>query len=337
MTTKDTLITLAERFPEADAADLACFLWQKHFGAEDARGTDDGKNGSVLLSDSLMLVWGTIPGFSAEMLDRLAEMTPRFLDGDMQGYRGDIACLQALYAEKRLSGGGGAWLIAYRAAGCPKPRHTARFLRCMPKVRIVPAAAAEYAELFSVTGKMIRERGRVLMAIDGCSCSGKSTLAELLAAAYRGTVVHMDDFFLRPGQRTAERYAEPGGNVDRERFCEEAVPGLAAGQAFSYRKFDCRTMKPGGTVRIPETALTIVEGAYCMHPGIPLRYDKSIFLGVDPVTQYERLLKRNGETAARRFLEKWIPLENAYFSGCDVMRRCDTVYLHTKGENSDEL
>ena len=31
----------------------------------------------------------------------------------------------------------------------------------------------------------------------------------------------MDDYFLQPYQRTEERLAEPGGNVDYERFKEE--------------------------------------------------------------------------------------------------------------------
>ena len=66
--------------------------------------------------------------------------------------------------------------------------------------------------------RVFTEREHVFVAIDGPCASGKTTLAALLQRRFDGNVLHMDDFFLRPEQRTPERFAEPGGNVDRERF-----------------------------------------------------------------------------------------------------------------------
>ena len=59
---------------------------------------------------------------------------------------------------------------------------------------------------------------RVLVAIDGRCTAGKTTLAASLQAQLECNVFHMDDFFLRPEQRTPERLRQPGGNVDFERF-----------------------------------------------------------------------------------------------------------------------
>ena len=50
----------------------------------------------------------------------------------------------------------------------------------------------------------------------------------------------MDDFFLRPEQRTAQRLAQSGGNVDWERFQAEVLIPLRQGISFSYRPYDCR-------------------------------------------------------------------------------------------------
>ena len=50
-------------------------------------------------------------------------------------------------------------------------------------------------------------QGRVIVALDGRCASGKTTLAAELAKRYGWSVVHMDHFFLRPEQRTLERYA----------------------------------------------------------------------------------------------------------------------------------
>ena len=58
----------------------------------------------------------------------------------------------------------------------------------------------------------------VLIAIDGRCASGKTTLAALLQQAIGCNVVHMDHFFLQPHQRSSQRYAQPGENIDHERF-----------------------------------------------------------------------------------------------------------------------
>lgn len=44
------------------------------------------------------------------------------------------------------------------------------------------------------------------------------------------TVFHIDDYFLRPEQRTETRLAQPGGNVDYERFAEEILNPLKSGK-----------------------------------------------------------------------------------------------------------
>ena len=75
-----------------------------------------------------------------------------------------------------------------------------------------------------------RDFARVLVAIEGGSASGKTTLGELLQNVYGCPVFHMDDFFLRPEQRTEARFAQPGGNVDRERFLEEVLIPLREGR-----------------------------------------------------------------------------------------------------------
>ena len=80
-----------------------------------------------------------------------------------------------------------------------------------------------------------------LFALDGRCASGKTTLASALREAVGCGVIHMDDFFLRPEQRTEERLSQPGGNVDRERFLQEVLLPLKRGESFSYRPYDCRT------------------------------------------------------------------------------------------------
>ena len=113
---------------------------------------------------------------------------------------------------------------------------------------------------------LLEEQNFVTVAIDGKCTSGKTTLASQLAEIYDCNVFHMDDFFLRPEQRTPERFAEVGGNVDYERFCEEVLFPLKSGKTFSYRPFDCSTFTLAASVTVTPKKLNIIEGTYSHHP-----------------------------------------------------------------------
>ncbi len=172
---------------------------------------------------------------------------------------------------------------------------------------------------------LLTKKKRLLVAIDGRCGAGKSTLAAALHDECGYPVVHMDDFFLRPVQRTEERLATPGGNVDHERFLAEVLEPLAAGEPATYRPFLCRTMTLGEETTVSPAAVILVEGSYACHPQLRDRYDLRIFLDVDPETQLERIRRRNGEEKAEEFRTRWIPLEELYFSALDVADHCQLI------------
>ena len=61
---------------------------------------------------------------------------------------------------------------------------------------------ADYDRLLTVIRALLDRQARVIAAIDGRCGAGKSTLAAQLQAQLSCRVFHMDDFFLRPEQRT---------------------------------------------------------------------------------------------------------------------------------------
>lgn len=152
----------------------------------------------------------------------------------------------------------------------------------------------------------------VIIAIDGNCTAGKTTLARHIAAEYDCNVFHMDDFFLRPEQRTAQRYAQIGGNVDYERFYTEVLLPLKKGIPFSYRPFDCKTFTLSDPVAVTPKRLNIVEGSYCLHPYFHDPYDLKVLLSISPELQHTRILQRPA-FLHQRFFTQWIPMENAYF------------------------
>ena len=170
--------------------------------------------------------------------------------------------------------------------------------------------------------RLLQTGRQVLIAIDGNCTAGKTTLAAALEKEYSCNVFHMDDFFLRPEQRTAVRYAEPGGNVDYERFREEVLIPLQQECAFSYRPFSCSSFTLSSPVQIQPKQLNIVEGTYSQHPYFGDIYDLKIFLTVNETLQHQRILQRPA-FLHQRFFESWIPMEHHYFDFYQIPNRCN--------------
>ena len=173
--------------------------------------------------------------------------------------------------------------------------------------------------------QLLSEKETVIVAIDGNCTSGKTTLANQLAANYDCNVFHMDDFFLRPEQRTPARFAEIGGNVDYERFSEEVLLPLKSGKPFSYRPFDCNTFQLTVPVAVMPKKLNIIEGTYSLHPYFGEVYDLEVFLSITPKLQRERILQRPA-FLHKRFFEEWIPMEQHYFDGLHIPDKCDLFF-----------
>lgn len=181
-------------------------------------------------------------------------------------------------------------------------------------------------KLKQVIDKALKDNnGMVVLAIDGMSASGKSTLAQEVADKYGGSVVHMDDFFLPAELRTNKRLETPGGNIHYERFKEEVLPGIADHRSFEYGIFDCRNMRVCGIRKIKGEGLVIVEGAYALRPEFRNMYDITVFMKIDSDMQLERIVTRNGAEKAKMFRERWIPMENRYFEAFDIEETADIV------------
>ena len=169
---------------------------------------------------------------------------------------------------------------------------------------------------------------RGIIAVDGRCASGKTTFGAALSKVTGIPCIPLDDFFLRPEQRTPERFAEAGGNVDRERILEEILIPFRNGNFTSYRPFSCHTMTLQEPVDFDHPSALILEGSYAFHPELYPYYDLKIFLDVDPKTQKDRLMKRETPESYQRFLDRWIPFEERYFGSFDPKEKAD-IYFNT--------
>lgn len=163
----------------------------------------------------------------------------------------------------------------------------------------------------------------IIIGIDGMSASGKTTMAEKLSSMLDCNVYHMDDFFLQPHQRTEERNAEIGGNVDYERFYEEIIVPLKENRNIIYRPYNCKEGKIVSSHILTNKNIHIIEGAYSHHPNWMDIYDIKIFIGLSAQLQMDRITKRNGLEMLEMFKSQWIPKENAYFHAYEIEPHSD--------------
>lgn len=163
----------------------------------------------------------------------------------------------------------------------------------------------------------------LLVSIDGRSTSGKTTLAAALSEVLDCNIVHMDQFYLHPDQRTPERYATPGGNVDHEEVLRNVIVPWQESGTFSYAPYDAHSDTYLERLFFPSKPVTIIEGSYSGHPRLWDAYDLHVFMTTTPERQRQRVLERNGASALGSFLTKWIPLEEAYFDACQIPERSD--------------
>lgn len=274
----------------------------------------------------IMLGGLDVQEYPLEALNRDFVRSAVFHRGRMDAFLEKLELLRQMTGEGAFGFSGGEledYLDGYIPSGCPAVSHSEAYRAAYrPAYRVVCRSAC--LPLLVEEVRAVRERqGRAIIALDGRCASGKTTLAAELERRYGWSVVHMDHFFLRPEQRSPQRYAQPGGNIDHERFLEEVLLPLRAGERPVYRPFDCHAQALLPPIPFDPGPVVLAEGSYACHPALRGHYDVRAFLTVDPERQMERIIAREGEEYARVFREKWIPLEEKYFSACGVEERCE--------------
>ena len=215
------------------------------------------------------------------------------------------------------------YLEDYIKAGCYPVSHSPAYREAYhPAYRVVRRANSVIALAWELE-QLKRRRERAVVAIDGRCASGKSTLAARLGQRLGLPVVHMDGFFLRPGQRSRTRLSKPGENIDHERFLEEVLRPLSVGERPVYRPFDCHTGQLGEPVTLEASPVVLVEGSYSCHPDLWDYYRLRVFITVEPDRQQWRIEERDGAELLKTFREQWIPMEERYFSAFQIEDRCD--------------
>ena len=194
------------------------------------------------------------------------------------------------------------------------PSHSDAYRKAYrPAYRVISSDWLPYIGAVGEISRALRDKGRLLVTIDGPCASGKTTFAQRLSEVFVAPVVHTDDFVVPHAGKTPERLAIPGGNCDAERLVNEAAEPWARGETVRIRKYDCGSDRFLPEETLPDSTVLIIEGCYCNLPALSRYAGVKLFVDAPWEQREQRLMNRESPASMKMFYERWIPLENAYF------------------------
>jgi uridine kinase len=168
----------------------------------------------------------------------------------------------------------------------------------------------------AVRAALAGRAGTRWVGIDGKGASGKTTLAEQVAAALPSAVVVHNDDFARPGLT----------GWDRDRFVRQVLEPLLAGRPGRYQRWDFGTDTGAEWHIVPAGVPVIVEGVSVTDVRLPVPWDFTIWIEVPTAVRRARVAARDGDALHDRWLTDWIPSEDAYAAEQRPQDRVDLVY-----------
>jgi uridine kinase len=166
---------------------------------------------------------------------------------------------------------------------------------------------------YAIAAVAARSKRPLLVAIDGYSAAGKSTLARRIAEVIPNVeIVEIDDFyrvmdederFRLPPDRGYER------DYDWERLRRELLEPLVAGQVAAYRRYDWDTGSLGGVRVVRPEGVILVEGVYSLRPELRPYYDTTLFITTPAGTREQRQAARPEPESWKR---RWDAAERYY-------------------------
>lgn len=154
----------------------------------------------------------------------------------------------------------------------------------------------------------------VVVAIDGPAGSGKTSLADRLAAEFDYTVVHMDDFY--PGWDGLE------AAVDM--LTDSLLLPLARGENARYQRWDWSRDVPAAWQDVPEASVLIVEGCGSGARRAAPYLSLLIWTDAPADDRKARAIERDGDTFAANW-DRWARQEDVLFARDRTRERADVL------------
>jgi len=179
--------------------------------------------------------------------------------------------------------------------------------------------------VISSIDQLYKSNQKVLIAIDGNASSGKTTFSNWLKEFYDCNVFHMDDYLMKPVVNTFDPYSIYASNINFTRLREEVLHPFHQEIVSVHQLLDLNTHQLSDSIETKYKPITVIEGAYSMHPYLEKEYHLKIFMKTSYLEQIRRIYRRNGIKRLVKFITKWIPMENTYFRDLNIAKQADIV------------
>ena len=184
----------------------------------------------------------------------------------------------------------------------------------------------------------------VVVALDGGSAAGKSTLASMIANELGAALIQSDDFFAAEitdaewEARTPDAKARDA--IDWQRLRAEALEPLRAGRPARWHAFDFDAgMRPDGTyamrtdfVEREPSAVIVLDGAYSTRPELSDLIDLSVLVDVPLGVRHARLVAREEKRWLAAWHARWDAAEEHYFAHVRPPATFDLVVTATSAD-----
>lgn len=181
-----------------------------------------------------------------------------------------------------------------------------------------------------------KQSGPLLVALDGGSGSGKSTISACISQRLDVVLVHGDDFYaahIPDATWNTYTVAEKVRDcIDWRRLRQEALEPLLANQMARWHPFDFAAVRPDGTYplaqryeeRLP-APIILLDGAYSARPELADIIGLSILIDVPIVQRHARLTLRDDAHFLTSWHQRWDEAEAFYFTHIRPPRSFDLV------------
>jgi uridine kinase len=180
---------------------------------------------------------------------------------------------------------------------------------------VLTLSAAEVPEW--VRTRLTGRSGTRWVGVDGFGASGKTTLAEAIAAELPDSVVvHIDDF-ARPDLTGWER----------NRFVDQVLEPLRDGRPAHYQRWDFDRNVGAEWLDVPVGVPVVVEGVSSTDVRLGIPWDVTLWVEVAYEVRLARALERDGPERMDRWLTDWMPSEQAYTAAQRPQKRVDAIVV----------
>ncbi len=190
-----------------------------------------------------------------------------------------------------------------------------------------------FEQLVKLIASIPKKQSTLLIGIDGCGGSGKSTFANKLRDKFsRVTIVHMDDFYLPSSQiMKIHPVSKPiGADFDWNRVLNQVLEPISQNKEGHYQRYDWDTDSLAEWHTVPIGGIVIIEGVYSIRSELVKKYDFTIWVDCPRELRLSRGLERDGEEARDMWENNWMISEDVYIEDHKPFKRADFIINGTK-------